>query len=122
MKNRNGGKLMNLLNINNSVIFNENSFTKKIVYKDDKVLIFVLNFKANQALPPHKHEESTVSLLVLSGSGEIRVNDEINRVEQGMFLTAKGQDDFEIPKVTEDMSVLVTISPIPANDIYAKER
>ncbi|MPW26172.1 cupin domain-containing protein [Alkalibaculum sp. M08DMB] len=113
---------MNLQNINDSVVFNENSFTKKIVYKDDKVLIFVLNFKVDQALPPHKHEESTVSLLVLSGAGEIRINDEVKELVQGMFLTAKGQDDFEIPRVTKDLSVLVTISPIPANDIYAKER
>lgn len=54
-------------------------------------------------------------LTVLSGAGNIKINDNIQEMEQGAVVMANGQDDFGIPTVTEDMSVLVTISPNPTN-------
>lgn len=112
---------MDIKNINDSIVFSEKTFTKRILSADRQTLSFVLNLKAGQALPSHKHEKSTLVLNVLQGKGEIRINDEVEQLEKGVFLSAKGEDDFEIPKVTEDMSLLVTISPNPSNEIYSKE-
>jgi len=112
---------MDIKNINDSIVFSEKTFTKRILYADRQTLSFVLNLKAGQSLPSHKHENSTLVLNVLDGKGEIRINDEVQQLEKGAFLSAKGEDDFEIPKVAEDMSLLVIISPNPSNEIYSKE-
>lgn len=112
---------MDIKNINDSVVFSETTFTKRILYADRQVLSFVLNLKAGQTLPSHNHEKSTLVLNVLEGKGEIRINNEVERLEKGVFLSAKGEDEFEIPRVIEDMSLLVTISPNPSNELYAKE-
>ncbi|MBS4022753.1 MAG: hypothetical protein KGZ79_10095 [Dethiobacter sp.] len=57
----------------------------------------------------------------LSGNGEIKINNEVQKIKQGSVGLAKGEDDFEIPSVSEDISLYVTISPNPANGLYAKE-
>lgn len=116
-----GGVVMEIKSINESIVFSGNTFTKRVLFADKQVLSFVLNLQAGQALPSHKHEKSTVVLNVLSGSGEIKINDELGRLEKGFVLTAKGEDDFEIPRVTEDMSLFVTISPNPSNEMYSKD-
>lgn len=112
---------MDIKNISDSIVFSEKTFTKRILSADRHALSFILNLKAGQALPSHKHEKSTVVLNVLEGKGDIRINHEVEQIGKGTFVTAKGEDDFEIPRVTEDMSLLVTISPNPSNELYAKE-
>lgn len=106
--------------IQDNIVFSDKSFTKRIVYDMKDVLVFVLNFKIGQELPVHKHENSKVVYKVLSGSGEIKINDLIEKVEEGTIGYVEGEYDFSIPKVNEDMSLLVTISPRPKNDVYAK--
>lgn len=112
---------MDIKNISDSITFNDQNFTKRILFADKQTLSFALNLKAGQALPTHKHENSTVVINVLSGSGEIKINNEVEKIEKGTVAMAKGEDDFAIPNVTEDMSIFVTISPNPSNVLYAKE-
>lgn len=116
-----GGPNMDIKDIKDSIVLSEETFTKRVLFADDHVLSFVLNFKEGQTLPVHKHEKSTVVFLVLSGSGEVRINNEVKKIEKGSVVMAKGEDDFAIPKVYEDMSLFVTISPNPTNQIYSKE-
>lgn len=112
---------MEFKNTNEVMIFSNETFTKRVLFADKHMLSFVLNLKAGQKLPAHKHENSTLVLLVLSGSGEIRINDEDESVETGSVVQADGQDDLAIPIVKEDMSVFVCISPNPSNQLYSKE-
>lgn len=112
---------MEFKNAKESMVFSDKTFTKRVLFADQNTLCFVLNLKAGQSLPVHKHENSTVVLIVLSGSGEIRINDEDERVEKDSVVQAKGEDDFSIPVVTEDMSLFVCISPNPSNQLYSKE-
>lgn len=112
---------MEFKNAKEFMVFNEKTFTKRVIFSDENVLAFILNLKAGQSLPAHKHENSTVALLVLSGSGEIRINDEDERVEVNSIVQAKGDDNFAIPVVTEDMSLYVTISPNPSNKVFSQE-
>jgi quercetin dioxygenase-like cupin family protein len=106
--------------IQDNIIFSDKSLTKRIIYDKKDVLVFVLNFKKGQELPIHKHETSTVVYKVLSGSGEVKINDDVEKIEEGDIGIVRGEDDFSIPKVNEEMSLYVTISPRPKNDIYAK--
>lgn len=112
---------MEIKNIKESIVFSDKTLTKRLLFADRNSLSFVLNLKAGQTLPSHKHEKSTLVLNVLNGKGKIRVNQETEQLENGVFLSVRGEDDFEIPEVTEDMSLLVTLSPNPSNEIYAKE-
>jgi quercetin dioxygenase-like cupin family protein len=111
---------MEAKDIRDSIIFNDSTFTKRTLYATDDVLSFVLNMRPGQVLPIHKHENSTLILHVLSGSGEVRINDEIGKLEAGIVLHAKGEDDFSIPAVMTDMSIFVTLSPNPSNALYSK--
>ncbi len=63
----------------------------------------------------------SIVFIVLTGSGDIRINKEVQRIEKGSVVMAKGEDDFEIPQVMEDIALFVTISPNPSQEIYSKD-
>jgi mannose-6-phosphate isomerase-like protein (cupin superfamily) len=106
--------------LNESIVFSDKTLTKRIVFATREILCFVLNLKTGQTLPVHKHENSGLVYQVLSGSCEIKVNDEAAKVSAGEVGYVKGEDDFSIPAVNADLSLLVTISPNPSNEIYSK--
>ncbi|MDD2370407.1 MAG: cupin domain-containing protein [Firmicutes bacterium] len=108
-------------NIKDSIVFSDESITKKIIFDEEKVLVFVLNFKAGQKLPVHKHGSSALLYTVLSGSGEMLVNDKIVKLEEGSIGLVNGDDDFSIPFVEKDMSLFVTLSPRPEDERYAQK-
>ncbi|HYE81907.1 MAG TPA: cupin domain-containing protein [Clostridia bacterium] len=112
---------MEIKNVNDSIVFNDNTFTKRVLFATDDVLSFVLNMKRGHVLPVHKHENTSLVMIVLSGSGEIQINNEVERLTKGSVVYAKGEDDFSIPSVSEDMTIYVTISPNPTNRLYSKE-
>lgn len=112
---------MNFRNLENSIDFNDNQFTKRIIFDEDDVLSFVLNFRKGQSLPTHKHENSRLVLTVLRGEGEVKINETIQKIQRGSAVLCNGSDEFSIPKVDEDMSVFVTISPKPKNTVFSKE-
>lgn len=112
---------MNYRNTESSMVFNENQFTKRIVFEDDEVLSFVLNFKPGQTLPVHQHENSAVTIYVIQGKGEAQVGEEMQKLQKGSALLAKGKEPFGIPKVEEDLSLFVTITPKPNNTKYSQE-
>lgn len=112
---------MNIRKLEDSIVFSDKTLTKRVLFANDQVLSFVLNLKPGQVLPVHRHEHSTLEMVTLAGSGEVLVNSEKEKLEKGSVVMARGEDDFSIPRVDEDMSLLVTISPNPTNDMYSKE-
>ncbi len=107
-------------NIKDSIVFNDEAITKKIIFDEQKVLAFVLNLKVGHQLPVHKHGTSALVYKVLSGSAEMKVNDSIINIEEGSIGLVNGEDDFSIPKIKEDMSLYVTLSPRPEDERYAQ--
>lgn len=112
---------MNFRNVENSIEFNEDQLTKKIIFDNEQILSFVLNLKKGQTLPVHKHENSSVVLIVLQGKGELQINEEVQKLQKGSAALANGKDEFGIPSVEEDLSLFVSISPRPNDKKYAKE-
>lgn len=112
---------MNFRNVEESVIFEESQFTKRIIFNDDEALSFVLNFKHGQVLGNHNHENSAVIMIVLQGKGQIQVNDERQKIHKGSAVFLKGKEEFSIPVVDEDLSIFVTITPKPHNTKYSEE-
>lgn len=111
---------MEIKNIKDSIVYSDSTFTKRALFATDDILCFVLNMRPGQVLPMHKHENSSLILHVLSGSGEAKINDETVKLEEGAVLYTKGEDDFSIPTVHSDMSLYVSLSPNPSNAIYSK--
>lgn len=112
---------MNFRNIEGSIDFKDDHFTKRIIFDEEQVLSFVLNFKPGQTLPIHKHENSAVVFIVLQGKGEVKINDEVQKIHKDSVVLANGKDEFSIPMVEENLSLFVTISPKPNNTVYAKK-
>lgn len=102
------------------LLFNDESLTKKIIFDEEKVLAFVLNLKAGQSIPIHQHGTSALIYHVLKGAGELLINDSTIKLEEGSIGLVAGEDDFSIPKIDQDMSMYVTISPRPEDDRYAQ--
>jgi mannose-6-phosphate isomerase-like protein (cupin superfamily) len=111
---------MEIKDIKESIVFSEKTLTKRILFATKDILSFVLNLKPGQVLPVHKHENSSLVLHVLSGSAQIKINEESGTLSPGAVIYAKGEDDFSIPVVNEDLSLFVVISPNPSNELYAK--
>jgi len=112
---------MNFRNVEGSIEFKDDHFTKRIIFEEEQVLSFVLNFKPGQSLPVHKHENSAVIFIVLQGKGEVKINEEVQKLHKGSVVLANGKDEFSIPKVEEDLSIFVNISPKPSNTKFSKE-
>jgi len=111
---------MEVKNIKDNIVFIDSTFTKRALVAVDDILCFVLNMRPGHVLPAHTHENSSMVLHVLFGAGEAKVNQEIVKLEEGTILYAKGEDEFSIPTVTQDMSIYVSLSPNPSNPIYSK--
>ena len=107
--------------LNDSIVFKDNQFTKRVVFNDEEVLGFVLNFKKGQTLPFHNHEQSALTLLVLQGSAELKVGNETQTISKGSVVLANGNEEFGIPRVDEDLSLFVTLTPRPKEAKYAQE-
>lgn len=47
---------MKIEKISEKIVYMDNTLTKRILFNEDRVLNFVLNFKLGQGVPPHNHE------------------------------------------------------------------
>ena len=111
---------MDIKNMKESMVFNEKTFTKRVLLANKDILCFVLNLIPGQVLPEHKHENSSLVFHVMTGSGEVKINEEVVKISTGSVVSAKGEDDFSIPTVTENLSLFVVISPNPSSHLYSQ--
>lgn len=112
---------MDIKNLNDSIVFSQISLTKKIVFNTPQVLCFILSLTPGQTVPEHRHEESALTLTVLKGRGQARVNGKLVAMTLGSILYLDGQDEFGISLAEEDFALLVTVSPNPENSVYSQE-
>jgi quercetin dioxygenase-like cupin family protein len=112
---------MKLENISSKITYSDKTFTKKVIFNEDKVLNFVLNMKPGQGLPDHTHENSELILHILKGNGEVTVDGKTQKVVEGDVLHLKGEEVFRLTNNGDmDMSTFVVIAPNPSA-IYRKE-
>lgn len=107
-------------NISDFVEFKEDSLTKRVMIKDGKMTVFVLNFKPGQSLPAHKHPGSNVQLLVLEGNGEFNIDGETVVVEKNDTIFVGGDEELAfLNNGSKNVSLYVVLNNIP-DDRYAK--
>lgn len=98
----------------------DNKFTKRIVFKEEENVIFVLNFAPGAVLPTHKHPGANVYILVLEGAGAITCNGQESAVTKGDMIHVTGDEDFSYRSGEDSISSLhVVLTKIP-NENYAK--
>ncbi len=112
---------MDIKNLNDSIAFSITGLSKKIVFNTPKVLCFVLSLMPGQTIPEHRHEQSALTITVLKGRGQARVNGKVLALTLGTILYLDGQDEFSIPVAEEDLALLVTVSPNPENKAFSQE-
>ncbi|AZK46364.1 cupin domain-containing protein [Paenibacillus lentus] len=99
--------------------YQENKFTKRIVFKEEENVIFVLNFAPGAELPTHKHPGANVYILVLEGAGEVICDGQSSSVTKGDILHITGDEEFSYRGGEANSSLYVVLTKTP-NENYAK--
>jgi quercetin dioxygenase-like cupin family protein len=113
---------MKLEKIKDRIAYHEKTFTKRVIFNEEKVLTFVLNMMPGQEIPPHQHEESDLVLHVLTGGGKLNVDGKIQDITVGDIVYCTGNEVFSlINNKDENLSCFVVIAPRPTPKLYAQE-
>ena len=112
---------MKIEKISEKIVYSEEKFTKRVLFNENKILNFVLNFKPGQGVPPHNHEQSDLLIHVLVGEGEMGVDGTMNKITEGDVIHCKGTEVFSLKNTGDkDMSCFVILAPNPS-PMYSKE-
>lgn len=112
---------MKIEKLSEKIVYMDNTLTKRILFNEDRVLNFVLNFKPGQGVPAHNHEESDLIVHVLTGEGEMIVDGKPFEVMEGDVIHCSGREVFSLRNTgSRDMSCFVVLAPNPS-PVYSKE-
>lgn len=91
----------------------EKKIAKRMIFKSDNVIAFVLNIAANEVLPAHTHLQSTLFLQVMSGQAKVFTDGRETMLEPGELMQVDGQESMQVLNTGEGMlRLFVTISPM----------
>ncbi len=112
---------MKIEKISEKIVYSQEKLTKRVLFNENRVLNFVLNFKPGQGVPPHNHEQSDLIIHVLVGQGEMGVDGVMHKITKGDVIHCKGTEVFSLNNNgDEDMSCFVVLAPNPS-PMYSKE-
>ena len=112
---------MKIEKISEKIVYSEEKFTKRVIFNENRVLNFVLNFKPGQGVPAHNHEQSDLIIHVLVGQGEMGVDGKVHNITEGDIIHCKGTEVFSLTNTGhKDMSCFVILAPNPS-PMYSKE-
>lgn len=112
---------MKIEKISEKIVYSDEKLTKRIIFNENRVLNFVLNFRPGQGVPPHNHEQSDLIIHVLVGKGEMGVDGIIHKITQGDVIHCMGTEVFSLINTGDkDMSCFVVLAPNPS-PMYSKE-
>lgn len=101
--------------------YQEERFTKKILFQQGESVVFVLNFMPGQELPVHKHPGADVYILACKGDGAIHVNEAEQPFLEGETIYIAGDEAFAYTNNSSSPSSLyVVLSKLPS-PAYAEE-
>ena len=103
----------------NKFIFNDyfhmpqGKIAKRMLFKSDNVIAFVLNIAKGEILPGHSHMESTLLLQVLEGEAKVVTDGNETLLQIGELMQVDGQESLQVINIGGDvLRLFVTISPI----------
>jgi quercetin dioxygenase-like cupin family protein len=100
--------------VTEAIQYQEERFTKKILFKQGESVVFVLNFMPGQQLPVHKHPGADVYLMALKGKGTVYVDEVEQEFTEGDVLYIHGEESFAYHNSgTIPASLHVVIANVP---------
>lgn len=103
----------------NKFIFNdyfhqpEGKIAKRMIYKSNNVIAFVLNIAKGEILPGHTHLESTLLLQVMEGNAKVVTDGKETALQVGELMQVDGQESLQVINMGEGvLRLYVTISPM----------
>lgn len=103
----------------NKFIFNDyyhvpqGKIAKRMLYKSDNVIAFILNIAKGEILPGHTHMESTLLLQVMEGDAKVVTDGNETLLQVGELMQVDGQESLQVINIGSDvLRLFVTISPM----------
>jgi len=103
----------------NKFIFNDyyhvpqGKIAKRMLFKSDNVIAFVLNIAKGEILPGHTHMESTLLLQVMEGDAKVVTDGNETLLQVGELMQVDGQESLQVINIgSEVLRLFVTISPM----------
>ncbi len=91
----------------------EGKIAKRMLFKSDDVIAFVLNIAKGEILPGHTHMESTLFLQVMEGNAKVVTDGNETLLQTGELMQVDGQESLQVINVGDDvLRLYVTISPM----------
>lgn len=91
----------------------EEKIAKRMLFKSDDVIAFVLNIAKGEILPGHTHMESTLFLQVMEGSAKVVTDGNETPLQVGELMQVDGPESLQVINVGGDvLRLYVTISPM----------
>jgi len=107
--------------LNEAIQYQDERFTKKVLFQKGESVVFVLNFMPGQQLPAHKHPGTDVYLLALQGNGTMNVDGEDIPLLEGETIHINGEESFSYRNSGDvPASLHVVLCKIPS-PVYAQE-
>lgn len=111
---------MEKFELNNFIVEPTGKLSKRMIYKDQNVIAFILNIAQGQSLPSHTHFDCTVLLQVLVGKATLKVDGKTVAMEQKELVQLDGPETMSVDNIGSETLVLyVSISPAPPSEKYA---
>jgi quercetin dioxygenase-like cupin family protein len=112
---------MKLEKIADKMVYSDQSITKRVIFKENRILNFMLNLSPGQTVPPHNHENSDLLVHVLTGEAEMTVDDKTCTIVAGDIIHCDGKEMFSLKNNGKDnLSCFVILTPNPSA-MYSKE-
>ncbi|GLC30114.1 cupin domain-containing protein [Clostridium omnivorum] len=93
---------MQLVKISDHQIYSDDRFVKKDMINEEKALLFTLNLKPGQEVPPHTHGESGLIIYVISGNGLLNVNNKTEKIAAGDAIYCSGNELFSMKNTSDE--------------------
>jgi quercetin dioxygenase-like cupin family protein len=91
----------------------QGKIAKRMLYKSDNVIAFVLNIAKGEILPGHTHLESTLFLQVMEGNAKVITDGKETLLQVGELMQVDGQESLQVINTGEGvLRIFVTISPM----------
>jgi quercetin dioxygenase-like cupin family protein len=91
----------------------EGKIAKRMLFKSDDVIAFVLNIAKDEILPGHTHMESTLFIQVMEGHAKVVTDGNETLLGVGELMQVDGQESLQVINVGEEvLRLYVTISPM----------
>ena len=112
---------MNKYSFSDYFVEPQGRISKRMLYKSDNVIAFMLNIAKGEVLPAHTHLQTTLLFQILDGKADFIIDTKIVPLGTGELMQVDGQESVQVKNTGDStLRLFVTISPM-GTDAFAKD-